>query len=441
MDNQRSDQNTSSSNVDLDECQKCHLIEKEQPVYSIERDLFRQDDSMLQSYYVVDEYNNDSQPLVRCVLADWGCLEQVAECQLHDHYSSEIHKRCLLASIHYHVMISHLDQDPNTQTDVEQSTIMMSDTDVASSSIKCDKTVQSVNELYEKHNKLYETMAILTDGIQTYLDDTTRLTNELSNIKPIVDTYRQELMKFKQSEQEQAAPVNEIQMNQQIMQQNLTELSQIIENVQSTSYDGTYIWKVKNVRELMLRAQSKHQPSIYSPPFYSSPTGYKMCMRLYLNGDGIAQSTHISLFFVVMRGEYDVILKWPFHFKVTFCLLDQSGQQRHIIDSFRPDTKSDSFQLPKTQMNSASGIPKFFPLSMIQQEGSDYLKDDTMFIKCIVNFNDFPKLMLPYSLSLNPGLPDEVQKQMINSELERRQQQYNQQTIGTSAPKCANSCA
>ena len=97
-------------------------------------------------------------------------------------------------------------------------------------------------------------------------------------------------------------------------------------------------------------------------------------------------------------------------------------QQRHIIDSFRPDIKSNSFQRPRSDMNIASGIPKFFPLAMIQQEGNPYVRDDTMFIKMMVDFGDMPKTLLPYALSLNPGLPTNVQQEMIKQEAERRGQ-------------------
>jgi hypothetical protein len=175
-------------------------------------------------------------------------------------------------------------------------------------------------------------------------------------------------------------------------------------------------------------AQSERQTSIYSPPFYSSPTGYKMRARLYLHGDGNARRTHMSLFFVLMRGPNDAILKFPFNYKVTFCLYDQTPQLRHIIDSFRPDIKSNSFQRPRSEMNIASGIPKFFPLAMIQQEGNPYVRDDIMFIKVMVDFGDMPKTLLPFALSLNPGLPMHVQQTMIKQEAERRAQQQQQQT-------------
>ncbi len=167
-------------------------------------------------------------------------------------------------------------------------------------------------------------------------------------------------------------------------------------------------------------AQSERQTSIYSPPFYSSPTGYKMRARLYLHGDGNARRTHMSLFFILMRNEYDATLKFPFHYKIAFCLYDQTPNQRHIIDSFRPDMKSNSFQRPRSEMNIASGIPKFFPLAMIQQEGNPYVRDDIMFIKVMVDFGDMPKTLLPYALSLNPGLPMHIQQSMIIQEALKR---------------------
>jgi hypothetical protein len=148
-----------------------------------------------------------------------------------------------------------------------------------------------------------------------------------------------------------------------------------------------------------------------------------MRARLYLNGDGNARRTHLSLFFVLMRSEHDAILKFPFHFKVTFCLYDQTVQQRHIIDSFRPDIKSTSFQRPRSDMNIASGIPKFVPLTTIQQDQNPYVRDDAMFIKVMLDFGDMSKAMLPYALSLNPGLPTPMHHTMIRQEIERRQQQ------------------
>ena len=46
-----------------------------------------------------------------------------------------------------------------------------------------------------------------------------------------------------------------------------------------------------------------------------------MCLRVYLNGNGEGKRTHIFVFFVVMRGEFDALLEWPFEHQVTFTLI------------------------------------------------------------------------------------------------------------------------
>ncbi|KAJ7339334.1 TNF receptor-associated factor 1 [Desmophyllum pertusum] len=123
----------------------------------------------------------------------------------------------------------------------------------------------------------------------------------------------------------------------------------------------------------------------YSPPFCTSRHGYKMRARIYLNGDGMGKGTHFSLFFVILRGEHDALLRWPFRQKVTFMLLDQDNVE-HVIDAFRPDPSSSSFQRPRRETNIASGCPTLCPLSELNNHA--YVRDDTMFLKIIVDTTD-----------------------------------------------------
>ena len=86
--------------------------------------------------------------------------------------------------------------------------------------------------------------------------------------------------------------------------------------LEQTTYDGVMTWKITDFAKKRQDAIAGRMSSVYSPPFYTSRTGYKMCARLYLNGDGMGKGTHLSLFFVVMKGRYDALLKWPFRHKV-----------------------------------------------------------------------------------------------------------------------------
>ena len=152
-----------------------------------------------------------------------------------------------------------------------------------------------------------------------------------------------------------------------------------------TSFDGVLMWKISSISAKIYDSFNEPEKSFYSPPFSTSRHGYKMCARIYLNGDGMGKGTHISLFFVIMRGEYDALLRWPFRQKVTFMLLDQNNVE-HVIDAFRPDPNSSSFQRPRRETNIASGCPLFFPLADLNKHA--YIKDDTMFIKVIVDCSD-----------------------------------------------------
>ena len=93
----------------------------------------------------------------------------------------------------------------------------------------------------------------------------------------------------------------------------------------------------------------------------------------------------LSLFFVVMRGEYDALLPWPFQQKVTLVLMDQT-YGRHVSDTFRPDPTSSSFRKPRNEMNIASGCPLFVSLATL--DSGCYIKDDTMFVKVVVDTSD-----------------------------------------------------
>ena len=67
----------------------------------------------------------------------------------------------------------------------------------------------------------------------------------------------------------------------------------------------------------------------HSAPFYSSLNGYKMCIRVFANGAGDGKGSHVSVFSVIMKGEYDDNLTWPFTGTVTIQLLNQLEDNNH----------------------------------------------------------------------------------------------------------------
>ena len=100
----------------------------------------------------------------------------------------------------------------------------------------------------------------------------------------------------------------------------------------------------------------------------------------------MGKGSHMSLFFVIMKGEYDALLPWPFQQKVTMILLDQDSGQTNLSDSFRPDPTSSSFKRPTSDMNIASGCPLFVAHNVLETQR--FVKDDVLYLKFIVDLSN-----------------------------------------------------
>ncbi|XP_073241863.1 TNF receptor-associated factor 2-like [Porites lutea] len=219
-------------------------------------------------------------------------------------------------------------------------------------------------------------------NIEFLMDETVQ---EINNVKQEISSLRGQVDESVNSVRRLERRIESIEHNLALRNVTVQDIEEHVRQEQFSTYDGILLWKVTEVARRTEEARSGRQSSIYSPCFYTSRHGYKMCARLYLNGDGMGKGTHLSLFFVLMRGEFDALLRWPFRQKVTMMLMDQDNVE-HVIDAFRPDPRSTSFQRPRRQSNIASGCPNFCSLSDLNSHA--YVRDDTMFIKIIVDTTD-----------------------------------------------------
>ncbi|XP_067938708.1 TNF receptor-associated factor 3-like [Watersipora subatra] len=159
----------------------------------------------------------------------------------------------------------------------------------------------------------------------------------------------------------------------------LNDMEKRMKGLEFASYDGVLIWRICDYKRKKSDAIRGRQMSIYSYPFYSSRYGYKMCARAYLNGDGLGRGKCLSLFFVLMRGEFDELLTFPFKQRVTFTLLCPSNSELNKHETFVPDAESSSFRKPLTDMNIASGCPQFALHSEV--ETSNFLISDSIYVR------------------------------------------------------------
>ena len=109
----------------------------------------------------------------------------------------------------------------------------------------------------------------------------------------------------------------EVEKTTNILSVHHSELELQLQASLASTHTGEFVWKIPDVQRRIREAKSGHVNSIYSPPFYTGKAGYKMCIRCYLNGDGMGEGRFLSLFFVIMKGKYDATLRWPFDSRVS----------------------------------------------------------------------------------------------------------------------------
>ena len=170
----------------------------------------------------------------------------------------------------------------------------------------------------------------------------------------------------------------------------ILELQKALQSIQtehSRFYSGYIVWRIDEVSKHLNKASSA---KLTSAPFYTKCDGYKMCLIVYLNGDGAGKGSHLSVYFAIMRGEHDPVLKWPFMAKVTITLLSQDHNKhstnKDIIRSFIPDPNSLSVRMPESSIiNQPTGFQRFIRHSTLNSQRTMYVKDDVIFIKAVVD--------------------------------------------------------
>lgn len=166
------------------------------------------------------------------------------------------------------------------------------------------------------------------------------------------------------------------------MQSSLSDLDLRYQILENTSIGGRFVWKIDRLKFRIKQAVNGQVTALHSAPCFTTKFGYKFCTRIYLNGDGIGKNTHVSLFIVIMRSDYDALLQWPFRQKVTFKLINHSNQNDSLKESFIPDSNSPSFKRPQREMNLAAGCPMFITKERLEKES--FVFDDSIFIETVV---------------------------------------------------------
>ncbi|XP_070540101.1 TNF receptor-associated factor 2-like isoform X2 [Ptychodera flava] len=363
----------------------------------------------------IDAENGDCEKrLVPCKYKDLGCnhMVEIDQTQKHDSKNATEHLSCLLLAV---TRLSETAEDIHDQRRCDDLKVAIAKHErQLSGLVQAIETLQADIKKEKEDIKARQSMVAnssqfsVSGNVQQYEKVTEKLKNTLTILETKLVTYEGVLSVLKNQLEQNLTALRNLEsgrrqdreliesLERKIKAQDriiamkdiaLAEQDLRIQSLELASYDGSHVWKISDFSRKRRDALSGRNVSFYSPCFYTSYHGYKMCARVYLNGDGMGKGNHVSLFFVVMRGEYDALLRWPFRQKVTFTWIDQNNRE-HVVDAFRPDPTSSSFRRPVNDMNIASGCPLFMPLSLLDSPRHAYVKDDIAFLKISVDTTD-----------------------------------------------------
>ena len=153
-------------------------------------------------------------------------------------------------------------------------------------------------------------------------------------------------------------------------------------------------WKISGFNEQLRLAETGEEIKIDSSPFYTGACGrygYKFKIRLYIVKvfvAGLAEpAIQLSAYFVIMKGECDSLLPWPFRRKVNFTLVDQQeylNDRENIVRSIKPDPTNDGEwnMRPVTDENYGRKFGYSLFGSTLRQRR--FIVDDTIYLKVTV---------------------------------------------------------
>ena len=255
------------------------------------------------------------------------------------------------------------------------------------SDMKIQQLETQISQETEQNAVLTKTVDEMSNNLKMVSETVNALKKELEILKDEPGQLQTPILgiggKLKRDVEEMKSKICSMQDKNQDLSKSIADMDLKIQLQENKTLNGELIWKIDKVDFRMAQARSGKVVALHSAPCYTKQYEYKYCTRLYLQGDGMGRSTHVSLFFVVMKSEYDQLLNWPMQKRITFELINHVNQAESVIESFVSNPRSSSFQRPTNNMNVASGCPMFISIERFLTGG--FVVDNCAYIKTTVH--------------------------------------------------------
>ncbi|XP_076371137.1 TNF receptor-associated factor 5-like [Tachypleus tridentatus] len=148
----------------------------------------------------------------------------------------------------------------------------------------------------------------------------------------------------------------------------------------SDLYQSATVWTIRNYWSVKANYEL-----IRSEEFYESTYGYRISLVLFLKS--FQDRNYLGIFMLLQPGEYDNNLSWPFSKRVTFSVLDQTGNNNHWSLTFDAkeiyDKCPDCFNRHFEKNNKGWGFPTLISHADLESTYNPYLRNDTIQLRII----------------------------------------------------------
>ena len=270
---------------------------------------------------------------------------------------------------------AHLHQALNTVVKLQDNLLSATDTIVSMKkdmAVKLDLATETIASMKKESSAMAVKLDLATETIASMKKESSAMAVKLESATRTIASMKKESSAM-------AAKLESAKIMQQGTAIKLNQTAQTTRVLQASLQETTMKAKRDMIYSFRMTKYEKRKTAddfFYSQPFYTSSSGYHMRIKVYPNGNGDGQGTHVSVYAELMQGRYDQQLSWPFVGNVTVELLNQLADEKHhsMTIPLYPENNSN--------IGSCWGYFKFTPHSRLSHDpvnNTQYLKDNTLY--------------------------------------------------------------
>ncbi|KAK5643924.1 hypothetical protein RI129_007769 [Pyrocoelia pectoralis] len=112
--------------------------------------------------------------------------------------------------------------------------------------------------------------------------------------------------------------------------------------------NGCYLWYITDFKNKINQMRVNHQIMHYSPGFYTSPYGYKLCVRFNLSPK---DPNSIAILIHMMKTDHDNSLDWPFSGRISVTLVHPIESFHNMRETMMTRPELEAFKRPVQDLN------------------------------------------------------------------------------------------